>query len=261
MGGRSSANAFRQYSIGGGPAIGTRQFTPRDFNRGSGVTRFADHGNRPGQIANQTGAIQNQTGGNGVTRSGNNSHDRLAQLGNGAGGRNGAVRNRGGQVRNGNNLPANWRNHVAGQRSANWQRGWDRGRDHFWNGHRCRFVDGSWFIFDFGFPWYPYGYPYDYYADNYYPYEYDAGVYEGGDPDYYSQGAYDSSQQDADSTVAAAQAQLSRQGYYRGEIDGIFGAATRSAIMRYQRERGLRVTGLLNRDTQRALGLPRVASN
>ena len=52
--------------------------------------------------------------------------------------------------------------------------------DHWWHGHRCRFVNGSWFIFDLGFfPWY--GYPYDYYADDYYygyPYGYDSGVYE-----------------------------------------------------------------------------------
>jgi hypothetical protein len=265
MGGRLSSNAFRQHYINRGPAIGTRQFTPRDFNRGMRVTRFENRGNRPGQIASPTGersgAIQNQTGGNGRTRFGNNPHDPLAQPGNRVGEHNGAVRNRGGQVRNGNNLPANWRNHIAGQRSANWHRDWDRHRDHFWHGHRCRFVNGSWFIFDFGFPWYPYAYPYDYYAYDFYPYQYDPGVYEGDDGDYYGQGAYDSSDEYADSTVSAAQAQLSRQGYYRGEIDGIFGPETRRAVMRYQSDHDLRMTGRLNADTLHALGLPRVASN
>jgi Putative peptidoglycan binding domain len=250
MGGRSS---FRQHSISGGAPIGTRRFTSGDFNGGNRVTRFADRANRPGRIANSTG-IQNQAG----TRFGNNRHDRLGQTGNRVGERNGAVRNRDGQVRNGNNLPANWRNHISGQRSANWHRDWDRNRDHFWNGHRCRFVDGSWFIFDFGFPWYPYGYPYDYYADDYYPYQYDGGVYEG---DYYGQGAYDSSDEYAGSTVSAAQAQLSSQGYYQGRIDGVYGAGTRRAVMRYQSDHGLRVTGSLSTDTLDALGLPRVANN
>jgi peptidoglycan hydrolase-like protein with peptidoglycan-binding domain len=64
-----------------------------------------------------------------------------------------------------------------------------------------------------------------------------------------------------DSTVAAVQEQLAQQGYYRGEIDGIFGAETRRAVVRYQSDQGLRVTGNLNTDTLGALGLQRVASN
>jgi hypothetical protein len=159
------------------------------------------------------------------------------------------------------------REHVFARRSADWHRDWDRGRDHWWHGHRCRFVDGAWFIYDFGFypydDWYPYGYPYGYpyegYGYDYYPYGYNAGVYEG-DTDYYNHGAYDSSDQ-SDSTIASAQEQLAGQGYYRAEIDGVFGPETRRAIMRYQSDHGLSVTGRLNVDTLRALGLPRVASN
>ena len=233
-----SSAAFRQHYINsnGAASIGPRQFTPGNSDRGNHLTRF---GNNP----------------------------RLTQGGSSLGRGNGAIenhRNGAGQVRNGNNLPANWRNHVVAQHSADWHRDWDRNRDHFWHGHRCRFVDGSWFIFDFGFfpydYWYPYGYPYDEYADDYYPYGYDAGAYEG-DADYYSPGGYDASEQSIDSTVASAQEQLARQGYYRGEIDGILGSETRRAIMRYQSDHGLRVTGNLNTDTVRALGLPRVASN
>ena len=155
------------------------------------------------------------------------------------------------------------REHVFARRSADWHRDWDRRRDHWWHGHRCQFVNGFWFIYDTGFYpydyWYPYGY--GYYASDYYPYDYDPGVYEGGGADYYGQGAYESSEQYADSTVAPVQEQLARQGYYRGEIDGIFGAETRRAVVRYQSDHGLRVTGNLNADTLRALGLPRVASN
>lgn len=151
--------------------------------------------------------------------------------------------------------------HVFARRTADWHRDWDRHHDQWWHGHRCRFVNGEWFIFDVGFYpydyWYPYGYPYDEYAYDYYPYGYDAGTYQ----DYSSQGAYDSLDQSADSTVAAAREQLARQGYYRGEIDGIFGRETRRAIIRYQSDHGLRVTGRLNLDTLDALALPRVASN
>lgn len=156
------------------------------------------------------------------------------------------------------------REHVFARRSADWHRDWDRRSDHWWHGHRCHFVNGFWFIYDTGFYpydyWYPYGYGYGYYGSAYYPYDYDPGVYEGG-ADYYGQGAYDSSEQYADSTVAAVQQRLAQQGFYRGEIDGVFGAETRRAIMRYQGDDGLRVTGSLNPDTVRALGLPRMASN
>src|SRR5207248_272518 len=113
-----------------------------------------------------------------------------------------------GDVRNGTNLPTNWRNHVVAQRSANWHRDWDRRGHHTWHGHHCRFINGSWIIFDFGFyPWWPYWYPYDYY-----PGYYDSTDYD--DQEYYDQNGYDSSDQSTGSIVAAAQQQLARQGYY-----------------------------------------------
>jgi Putative peptidoglycan binding domain len=186
---------------------------------------------------------------------------------------NGAITNRrsgGTQVRNGNSLPANWRNHVAGRRSAEWHRDWDRNRDHFWHGHHCRFIDGSWVIFNLGFyPFFNYGYPYGYYPYAYYPYDYypysysydpgyyGAGVYQG--PGYYDQNA--NGYLTSGSTAAAAQQQLAREGYYRGKIDGILGPETRRAIMRYQSDQGLRVTGRLSIDLLQALGLQEVASN
>ena len=157
------------------------------------------------------------------------------------------------------------REHVFARRTADWHRDWDRRRDHWWHGHRCHFVNGFWFIYDTGFYpydyWYPYGYGYGYYGSAYYPYDYAAGVYEGGNAEYYSQDSYGSAEEPADSTVTAAQEQLAQQGYYRGEIDGIFGAETRRAIVRYQSDQGLRATGNLNEDTLQALGLRRVVSN
>jgi hypothetical protein len=169
-----------------------------------------------------------------------------------------------GQIRGGNNLPSNWRSHVFAQHSANWHRDWDRGRDHFFHGHRARFVDGSWFLFDYGFdPWWPYGYPYDYYGYNYYPYPYGYGAdYYGSDvyqgEEYQDQNTY--GDQPADSIVSSAQQRLAREGYYRGQIDGVLGPETQRAVSRYQSNHGLAVTGSLTPDTVRALGLRQVAS-
>jgi hypothetical protein len=151
--------------------------------------------------------------------------------------------------------------HIYARRSADWQRNWDRNCDHWWRGHRCRFVNNTWIIFDLGFtPWY--GYPYDYYASSYYPYGYDAGYYDSGyyDSGYYGQGDYYSSDQYDASTIAAAQEQLARLGYYRGPIDGVLGRGTRRALIRYQSDNGLRVTGYLTSDTLELLGLGRVAA-
>jgi hypothetical protein len=162
----------------------------------------------------------------------------------------------------GKNLPGNWRNHVTARHSADWQSKWDRNRDHVWHGHHCRFINGSWVIFDFGFyPWwgYGYGYPYDYY----YPYGYyNQGYYDPygyGDDQYYDQNDY-SSDQSTGSTIAAAQEQLAQEGYYRGEIDGVIGPATRRAVARYQSHHGLQVSGALTAETLAALGLRQLAS-
>ncbi|HET9368572.1 MAG TPA: peptidoglycan-binding domain-containing protein [Candidatus Udaeobacter sp.] len=223
---------YRQHYINpnGGATVRASQFTPGNINRGNRIARFSNTGNR-----GENRAITN-----------------LRREGPGAG-----------QIRSGNNLPTNWRNHVVAQHSANWQRNWNRSRDHVWRGHHCRFINGSWVIFDFGFyPWWPYWSPYDYYAYNYYPYgyypspyDYDPGYYDSGvyqNEEYYGQNGYGDS---ADSTVAAAQQQLAREGYYRGQIDGVVGPETRRAVARYQSSHGLRVTGALTADTLEALGL------
>jgi hypothetical protein len=161
-------------------------------------------------------------------------------------------------------LRPDWRSHVFAQRSTNWQRNWDRQRDHWWHGHRCHFFNGSWIVFDLGFyPWDTFWYPYDnYYGYGYYPYSYnyDPGYYDSYDDQaegYYGQNS--DVDQYNNSTVGSAQERLAREGYYRGEIDGVVGPQTRRAIARYQRDQGLRVTGALTRDTVQALGLQRVA--
>lgn len=143
---------------------------------------------------------------------------------------------------------------VIARYSANWRRNWDRGRDHWWRGHRCHFRNGFWFIYD---PWpiYPYGYGY-----GLYPY---APYYESA---YYDDGSYamddnavapDSSRSESegDARVSDVQSALAREGYYDGAIDGVLGPATRNALRRYQRDHGLDATGGITSGVIQALRL------
>ena len=54
---------------------------------------------------------------------------------------------------------------------------------------------------------------------------------------------------------AAVQSELRRRGYYRGPVDGRLGPGSKAAISRYQSSRGLAVTGNVNNQTLRALGI------
>ena len=150
-------------------------------------------------------------------------------------------RNSGSQFRNGNSfrngnnrLRADWQKHVVAQHPGDWHRDWNRHSDHWWNGHRCCFINGSWVIFSIGFdPWWSYGgyYPdyyaygspysgYDYpYYDYSYPYSYDSqpGYYDSGDYQgqmYYDQTGYpDQSQDYYDSSVYQTEAYYEPNGY------------------------------------------------
>jgi len=212
------------------------EFRPQYGNSNANTFRAPQNVNRGNRFSNGTRAITNmQRSGTGV-----------------------------GQVRNGNNLPTTWRNHVFAQHSGNWHRDWNRNADHWWHGHRCHFINGSWVIFDAGFyPWW--GWPYwdPYYYDGYgYGYG-NYGYQYGYDPNYYGE-QYDDqngyADQSGNSTIAAVQERLAHEGYYRGQIDGVFGAETRAALAQFQSNRGLRVTGALTTDTLQALGLRQLAS-
>jgi Putative peptidoglycan binding domain len=121
----------------------------------------------------------------------------------------------------------------------------------------------------------PYSYNYDpnyynsgddqgqmYYDQNSYPDQsqgyYDSGVYQthvNDDPDGYS----DESQSD-DSIIVTAQERLARQGYYRGETDGVLSPEMQKALRRYQSTNGLRQTGELDSDTLAVMGLAKTTS-
>jgi peptidoglycan hydrolase-like protein with peptidoglycan-binding domain len=55
--------------------------------------------------------------------------------------------------------------------------------------------------------------------------------------------------------VRNVQRRLRVLGFYRGAVDGAWGAGTQSAIERFQQGRGLQATGQLNPATAAALGL------
>jgi len=55
--------------------------------------------------------------------------------------------------------------------------------------------------------------------------------------------------------IIGAQSLLARRGYYRGEIDGVYGPGTEFAVRAYQARFGMQQTGRLNMETLGALGL------
>jgi Putative peptidoglycan binding domain len=142
------------------------------------------------------------------------------------------------------------------------------------------------YFYDYGFPNdgygsstygydYPNSYNYDpgynnsgdyqgqmYYDQNSYPDQsqgyYDSSVYQTesyDDPNNYS----DESQSD-DSTIVAAQERLARQGYYRGETDGVLSVEMQKSLRRYQSTNGLRQTGQLDSDTLAVMELGKAPS-
>src|SRR4051812_35418941 len=59
----------------------------------------------------------------------------------------------------------------------------------------------------------------------------------------------------ADSALASVQQKLKDQGFYYGEVTGQKDADTTAAIRRYQIRNGLKITGDLNPETQKSLGM------
>jgi hypothetical protein len=113
-----------------------------------------------------------------------------------------------------------------------------------WNHHRhYRPRSNFYFGIGLGYPYYGYGYPY--YGS--YPYGY--GYYAPRTTVYATSGIND------DATVAAVQRRLARDGYYHGSIDGVIGPGTRSAVRAFERNNGLPVDGLIDRQLLRTMGL------
>lgn len=55
--------------------------------------------------------------------------------------------------------------------------------------------------------------------------------------------------------VKEVQRRLKNWGYYAGEVDGVFGAKTRAAVVAFQKKNGLTADGIVGAATYRALGM------
>lgn len=113
---------------------------------------------------------------------------------------------------------------------------WNHHR-HYYPRHRSNFSIGI----GLGYPYY--GYPY------YGAYPYGYGYYAPRTTVYATSGIND------DATVAAVQRRLARGGYYHGSIDGVIGPGTRTAVRAFERNNGLPVDGVIDRQLLRTMGL------
>ena len=55
--------------------------------------------------------------------------------------------------------------------------------------------------------------------------------------------------------VTQIQTKLQQLGYYSGDLDGIFGTGTKSAVLAFQRDQGLDADGIAGKNTLSALGI------
>lgn len=80
------------------------------------------------------------------------------------------------------------------------------------------------------------------------------GGFWGGYWPYYGGGGYPESEY-GDSTVAAVQDALAREGYYHGPVSGYFNPATQDAIARYEADYHLPITSAIDQSLLNSLGL------
>jgi hypothetical protein len=97
--------------------------------------------------------------------------------------------------------------------------------------------------FGFGYS-VPLGEPYPEYIDP------EDGPYEGRIVRETTPGRIDANR----SLPVAVQRQLAERGYYKGSIDGQFGPASREALRRFQRDKRIKQSGLIDSATLEALG-------
>ena len=149
---------------------------------------------------------------------------------------------------------------VAGRGGRGGRYGYGYRGGYYGYGHRY-FLYGVPYFYDpffFGFGYYggfyggyPYGAGYGGYG---YDNPYASGYYNGRVADGGYDNHNDGDRANAASLPKAVQKQLSQRGYYKGEVDGDFGPASRSALSRFQHDNNIRATGRIDPETMKALG-------
>jgi hypothetical protein len=217
------------------PAVAAPQLSQRDANRAerlrAWVERNQPNRNRGGNVVAAPGAnLENQSGAvtapptdqqQGGRNWGNGDHD---------GHRHG---NRGG-----------WRErhrdwHERHEGDPDFDRKHRRWHNRDWyrrNYNRFVLFGGGYYYWNRGY-WYPaYGY-----HPTYSTYVYDSPIYSyNGLP--------------PGQVLAMVQTQLQRRGYYRAAVDGTYGPVTRQALLNYQADNGLPMTGEIDQETLLSLG-------
>jgi hypothetical protein len=208
-------------------------------------------GNAGNRVASRSGGVTRSFAGGGNRFAG--SGNRFVSGGNRGGNWNGQRFNSGQHfVGNRNFNRGNWNaNHWNGQHWSG-QHFTSNHWNNNWNWHHHHHHGSSVVFFDVGFPfWGWWGYPY-YYDSGYYPYGYGyypygssygygSGYYGSYNYDYGNQNGYDNGYGNGysnhyDAKVAELQRRLANAGYYRGEIDGIWGSRTQYALKAYHHD-------------------------
>ena len=136
------------------------------------------------------------------------------------------------------------KNHQTGRNRFSYadalRRNWHQWHNRDWWKQNCNtivFVTGGYYFLDAGY-WYP-AWGYD--PSNSY-YDYDGPIYTYGNllPD---------------QVIANVQGALQDAGYYFGAVTGSLSVETRAALVNFQRDQGLIVTGAIDEPTVAALGL------
>lgn len=119
-----------------------------------------------------------------------------------------------------------------------WRR-WDRRQDYIWNNHRYRWGGASWVLI----PSVP-AYSYSSVSE-----PMTIITRENSTP------AANPAEGEVESLGREVQRELRRLGYYKGEIDGVLGPATRAAIAEYQADQGMEASGRITQRLVEALSL------
>ena len=238
------------------PRVSTPRMGRNDSDRADRLRAWVDRnradGNRGNRVAVAPGA--NVEGPSGAVTTPN--VDQTEGRGNGGGDRRGGGDrnwdgNRGGgnphgeaDHRHGGNRHGSWRErhrdwHERHRNDPNFDRNHRRWHNRDWwrrNYTRFTLFGGGYYYWNSGY-WYPaYGY-----HPSYSTYSYDAPLYgyNGLPPG---------------QVISLVQTQLQQRGYYNAAVDGTFGPRTEQALLNYQADHGLPMTGEIDEETLSSLG-------